>query len=94
MRCTAWKQLGEHCAESLTRGARVVVTGRLKQRSFETREGEKRTVIELEADEVAASLRYATVKVQKADRSGGSAASSKPADDPWGGSGSDDQVPF
>ncbi|PJE19401.1 MAG: single-stranded DNA-binding protein, partial [Mycobacterium sp.] len=58
-------------AESLTRGARVIVTGRLKQRSFETREGEKRTVVEVEVDEIGPSLRYATAKVNKASRSGG-----------------------
>ena len=58
-------------AESLTRGSRVIVQGRLKQRSFETREGEKRTVVELEVDEIGPSLRYATAKVNKASRSGG-----------------------
>jgi single-strand DNA-binding protein len=58
-------------AESLTRGARVIVQGRLKQRSFETREGEKRTVVEVEVDEIGPSLRYATAKVNKASRSGG-----------------------
>jgi single-strand DNA-binding protein len=58
-------------AESLTRGARVIVSGRLKQRSFETREGEKRTVVEVEVDEIGPSLRYATAKVNKASRSGG-----------------------
>jgi single-strand DNA-binding protein len=58
-------------AESLTRGSRVIVQGRLKQRSFETREGEKRTVVEVEVDEIGPSLRYATAKVNKASRSGG-----------------------
>lgn len=58
-------------AESLTRGSRVIVTGRLKQRSFETREGEKRTVVEVEVDEIGPSLRYATAKVNKASRGGG-----------------------
>ena len=58
-------------AESLTRGSRVIVSGRLKQRSFETREGEKRTVVEVEVDEIGPSLRYATAKVNKASRSGG-----------------------
>ena len=58
-------------AESLTRGSRVIVSGRLKQRSFETREGEKRTVVELEVDEIGPSLKYATAKVNKASRSGG-----------------------
>jgi single-strand DNA-binding protein len=71
LRCNIWRQAAENVAESLTRGARVIVSGRLKQRSFETREGEKRTVIELEVDEVGPSLRYATASVTKASRSGG-----------------------
>jgi single-strand DNA-binding protein len=69
--CTVWRQAAEHVAESLQRGARVIVSGRLRQRSYETREGEKRTVIELEVDEIGPSLRYATAKVQKMSRSGG-----------------------
>jgi single-strand DNA-binding protein len=69
--CTVWRQAAENVAESLQRGARVIVSGRLKQRSYETREGEKRTVIELEVDEIGPSLRYATAKVQKMSRSGG-----------------------
>ena len=87
-------------AESLTRGARVIVSGRLKQRSFETREGEKRTVVEVEVDEIGPSLRYATAKVNKVSRSGGGGGgfgssgggggdrggsrSSESKDDPWG----------
>jgi single-strand DNA-binding protein len=70
LRCNIWRDAAENVAESLTRGARVVVTGRLKQRSFETREGEKRTVIELEVDEIGPSLRYATAKVNKISRGG------------------------
>lgn len=86
--CSAWRQLAENIAESLQRGTRVIVTGRLRQRSYETREGEKRTVIELEADEVAPSLKYATAKVSKLSRSGGAQGSSQGsgsgfADDPW-----------
>ncbi len=69
--CSIWRQAAENVAESLQRGMRVVVSGRLKQRSYETREGEKRTVIELEVDEVGPSLRYATAKVTKTSRSGG-----------------------
>lgn len=69
--CSVWRQAAENVAESLQRGMRVVVSGRLKQRSYETREGEKRTVIELEVDEVGPSLRYATAKVTKTSRSGG-----------------------
>jgi single-strand DNA-binding protein len=71
MRCNVWRQAAENVAESLTRGARVVVTGRLKQRSFETKEGEKRTVVELEVDEIGPSLRYATAKVNKVSRGSG-----------------------
>jgi single-strand DNA-binding protein len=71
LRCNIWREAAENVAESLTRGARVIVTGRLKQRSFETREGEKRTVVEIEVDEIGPSLRYATAKVNKASRSGG-----------------------
>lgn len=59
LRCNIWREAAENVAESLTRGARVIVTGRLKQRSFETREGEKRTVVEVEVDEIGPSLRYA-----------------------------------
>lgn len=66
LRCNIWREAAENVAESLTRGARVIVSGRLKQRSFETREGEKRTVIEVEVDEIGPSLRYATAKVNKA----------------------------
>ena len=71
LRCNVWREAAENVAESLTRGSRVIVTGRLKQRSFETREGEKRTVVEVEVDEIGPSLRYATAKVNKASRSGG-----------------------
>ncbi|HWN25810.1 MAG TPA: single-stranded DNA-binding protein [Actinomycetospora sp.] len=71
LRCNIWRQAAENVAETLTRGARVIVQGRLKQRSFETREGEKRTVIELEVDEIGPSLRYATASVTKASRGAG-----------------------
>ena len=71
LRCNIWREAAENVAESLTRGSRVIVQGRLKQRSFETREGEKRTVVEVEVDEMGPSLRYATAKVNKASRSGG-----------------------
>ena len=93
--CNIWRDAAEHVAESLQRGTRVIVTGRLRQRSYETREGEKRTVIELEVDEIGPSLRYATAKVQKMARSGGSggfgaSGGSRPQggnggnfDDPW-----------
>ncbi|HPX37066.1 MAG TPA: single-stranded DNA-binding protein [Mycobacterium sp.] len=70
LRCSIWREAAENVAESLTRGSRVIVTGRLKQRSFETKEGEKRTVMEVEVDEIGPSLRYATAKVNKASRGG------------------------
>jgi single-strand DNA-binding protein len=100
LRCNIWREAAENVAESLTRGARVIVSGRLKQRSFETREGEKRTVVEVEVDEIGPSLRYATAKVNKVSRSGGGGGgfgssgsgggdrggsrSSESKDDPWG----------
>ena len=71
MRCSVWRQYAENVAESLTRGTRVIVTGRLKQRSYDTREGEKRTVMELEVDDVGPALRTATAKVTKVARAGG-----------------------
>jgi single-strand DNA-binding protein len=71
LRCNVWRQVAENVAESLTRGSRVIVSGRLKQRSFDTKEGEKRTVIELEVDEIGPSLRYATAKVTRASRGEG-----------------------
>ena len=71
MRCSIWRDAAENVAESLQRGSRVVVTGRLKSRSYETKEGERRTTTELEVDEVGPSLRYATAKVTKTQRSGG-----------------------
>jgi single-strand DNA-binding protein len=71
LRCSLWRQAAENAAESLHKGTRVIVQGRLKQRSFETREGEKRTVIELDVDEIGPSLKNATAKVVKAARGGG-----------------------
>lgn len=71
LRCSIWREAAESVAESLTKGTRVIVTGRLVQRSYETREGEKRTVYELQVDEVGPSLRYATAKVTRTQRSGG-----------------------
>jgi single-strand DNA-binding protein len=88
--CNVWRQAAENVAESLQRGARVIVSGRLRQRSYETREGEKRTVIELEVDEIGPSLRYATAKVQKMSRSsggGGFGASGGDGGQRGGGSG-------
>src|ERR671919_3029122 len=91
--CTVWRQAAEHVAESLQRGTRVIVSGRLRQRSYETREGEKRTVFELEVDEIGPSLRYATAKVQKMQRSSGGGFGSGGAGSSGGssgGGGSDD----
>jgi single-strand DNA-binding protein len=71
MRCAVWRDAAENVAESLTRGSRVIVSGRLKSRSYETKEGEKRTVVEMEVDEIGPSLRYASAKVTKTQRGGG-----------------------
>jgi single-strand DNA-binding protein len=71
MRCAIWRDAAENVAESLTRGTRVLVSGRLRSRSYETKEGEKRTVVEMDVDEVGPSLRYATAKVAKTQRGTG-----------------------
>ena len=99
--CSIWRQAAENVAESLTRGARVIVSGRLKQRSYETKEGEKRTVYEVDVDEIGPSLKYATAKVNKTTRSGaGGGFGSGPAEDPWGSpaparvGGAADEPPF
>ena len=82
--CNVWRQAAENVAESLTRGMRVIVQGRLKQRSYETKEGEKRTVYEVEVDEIGPSLRNATAKVNRSSRQGGGGGfGGGPADDPW-----------
>ncbi|WP_395690312.1 single-stranded DNA-binding protein [Nocardioides sp.] len=88
--CSVWRQAAENVAESLQRGMRVIVQGRLKQRSYETREGEKRTVIELEVEEVGPALKYATAKVTRTTRqgggggySGGGGQQGGGGDDPW-----------
>ena len=101
LRCSLWRQPAENVAESLTRGSRVIVTGRLQQRSYGTKEGEKRTVIELAVDEIGPSLRYATARVNKATRQDAAASrqGTAPADDPWGsapagGAGDTDEPPF
>jgi single-strand DNA-binding protein len=108
LRCSLWRQAAENAAESLTRGMRVIASGRLKQRSYETREGEKRTVIELDVDEIGPSLKYASAKVNRTQRGsssgGGFGASGSdggaPSDDPWGsappagGGGFSEEPPF
>ena len=83
--CNVWRQAAENVAESLQRGMRVIVQGRLKQRSYETKEGEKRTVYEVEVDEVGPSLRSATAKVNKTQRGGGGGGFGGSAvdNDPW-----------
>ncbi|MCW2092803.1 UNVERIFIED_ORG: single-strand DNA-binding protein [Rhodococcus erythropolis] len=81
LRCNIWKDAAENVAESLTKGMKVIAQGRLKQRSYDTREGEKRTVIELEVDSIGPDLRNATAKVSKKSGNGGSKAAPK---DPWG----------
>jgi single-strand DNA-binding protein len=92
LRCSIWRQAAENVAESLQRGMRVVVQGRLKSRSYETREGEKRTVFEIEVDEIGPSLKFATAKVNRTSRHGGGGGYSggqsgqggqAAADDPW-----------
>jgi single-strand DNA-binding protein len=87
LRASVWREFAEHVAGSLTKGSRVIATGRLKQRSYETKEGEKRTSIELEVDEIGPSLRYATAQVTRAASSGGAAGSGgsrgQVADEPW-----------
>lgn len=92
LRAAIWREAAENVAESLTKGMRVIVTGRLKSRSYETKEGEKRTVIELEVDEIGPSLRYANAKVNRTQRSGNGGGQSNQGggfgggqqqDDPW-----------
>ena len=99
LRCTAWRDLAEHCAYSLAKGMRVIAQGRLQQRSYQANDGSQRTVVELQVDEIGPSLRYATAQVQKMQSGGyqgGNAngggyqqpqqaqqQSQAPADDPW-----------
>jgi len=99
--CNVWRQAAENVAESLQRGMRVIVSGRLRQRSYETKEGEKRTVYEVEVDEVGPSLRNASAKVNRTARSGsgsGFGAGGRANDDPWAAEPSDsgfsDEPPF
>jgi len=99
LRASVWRDFAEHVAGSLAKGSRVIATGRLKQRSYETREGEKRTAFELEVDEIGPSLRYATAQVTRASGGGGGQGGGGPRaqvsgggaarqnDDPWGAPG-------
>ena len=92
--CNCWRQMAENVAESLTKGMRVVVTGKLRQRSYQTKEGESRTVFEVEVDEVGPSLKYASASVSRNPREGGQGGygggnqggqnQSQPDHDPWG----------
>ena len=98
MRCSAWRDLAEHCAQSLSKGMRVIAQGRLQQRSYQAQDGSNRTVIELQVDEIGPSLRYAIAQVQKMQSGGyqggngggyqqpqqAQQQSQAPADDPWG----------
>jgi single-strand DNA-binding protein len=105
MRCSLWREAAENVAESLTKGMRVIVTGRLVSRSWEAN-GEKRTVTEMQVDEVGPSLRYATAKVTRTQRSGGNGGGfsgggggfSAPAggsdNDPWASAPASDEPPF
>lgn len=96
MRCSAWRDLATHCAQSLAKGMRVIAQGRLQQRSYQAQDGSNRTVVELQVDEIGPSLRYATAQMQKMQSGGyqgGNAngggyqqpqqQSQAPADDPW-----------
>lgn len=99
LRCSAWRDLATHCAQSLSKGMRVIAQGRLQQRSYQAQDGSNRTVIELQVDEIGPSLKYATAQVQKMQSGsyqGGNAnggyqqpqqaqqQAQAPADDPWG----------
>ncbi|WP_333494262.1 single-stranded DNA-binding protein [Bifidobacterium pseudocatenulatum] len=100
MRCSAWRDMAEHCAQSLGKGMRVIAQGRLQQRSYQAQDGSNRTVIELQVDEIGPSLRYATAQVQKMQSGGYQGGNANgggyqqpqqarqqpqaPADDPWG----------
>lgn len=98
MRCSAWRDLATHCAQSLAKGMRVIAQGRLQQRSYQAQDGSNRTVVELQVDEIGPSLRYATVQVRKMQSGGyqggngggyqqpqqAQQQSQAPADDPWG----------
>jgi single-strand DNA-binding protein len=101
LNCAVWRQAAENVAESLTKGMRVIVTGQLKSRRYETREGEKRTSMEIEVEEVGPALKYATAKVTRSSTPGGgqtgagwgSSANAKTGSDPWA-QASNDEPPF
>ena len=103
LRCSAWRDLASHCAQTLRKGMRVIAQGRLQQRSYQAQDGSNRTVVELQVDEIGPSLKYATAQVQKMQSGGYQSASASgggyqqpqqarqqsqpPADDPWGAAG-------
>lgn len=91
-RVNVWRQLAENVAETLQKGNRVIVTGALKMRSWETQEGEKRTVVEIEAVEVGPSLKWATAKIERTSRGGGQGASSEGGE--WAATAAPEEVPF
>lgn len=94
LRASVWREFAEHVASSLTKGSRVIATGRLKQRSYETKEGDKRSTIELEVDEIGPSLRYATAQITRSQSrgavSGGSSGGGSSASEPWGAPAAND----
>jgi single-strand DNA-binding protein len=91
-RVNVWRQLAENVAETLTKGNRVIVTGTLKMRSWETQEGEKRTVVEIEATEVGPSLKWATAKIERTSRTGGAQGGGSEGE--WAGTPVPEEVPF
>ncbi|WP_042365976.1 single-stranded DNA-binding protein [Streptacidiphilus neutrinimicus] len=92
LRCTAWRELADHAAETLTRGMRVIVTGRLRQHNWQNEQGENRSMLAVEVDEIGPSLRFATAKVTKIQRPGSGQGAA--GGDPWAGAGSDAEPPF
>lgn len=92
LRASVWREFAEHVAGSLTKGSRVIAQGRLKQRSYETKEGEKRTTVELEVDEIGPSLRYATAQVTRQSRNAGAANTGGGTEEPWAPSGQGGQA--
>lgn len=98
LRCSLWRDAAENVAESLSRGMRVIATGKLKSRSYDGKDGEKRTVMEMDVDEIGPSLRYATAVVTKSSRGGTGAGfgqgAKKAVDDPWASSPSLEDAPF
>lgn len=93
LNCAVWRQAAENVAESLTKGMRVIVQGRLRSRSYETREGEKRTVFEVEVEEIGPSLKYATAKVTRSSGGFSSGPNTGGGSGGWSGGGGHDRTP-